>query len=97
MHEPDLRIRNEIYSSFVRTGNAPTPSETARALEAIEGHARKFPKGQLLEERDSLWVQALVNAGKFDEARLRAAEFRASFPDSMLLPAVEAALASIPK
>lgn len=33
MHEPDLRIRNEIYSSFVRTGNAPTPSETARALD----------------------------------------------------------------
>ena len=33
MHEPDLRIRNEIYSSFVRTGNAPTPCETARALD----------------------------------------------------------------
>jgi hypothetical protein len=28
----DLRIRNEIYSSFVRTGNAPTPAETAAAL-----------------------------------------------------------------
>ncbi len=33
MHEPDLRIRNEIYSSFVRTGKAPAPSEIARALD----------------------------------------------------------------
>lgn len=28
----DLRIRNEIYSSFVRTGTAPGPAETAAAL-----------------------------------------------------------------
>jgi alkylmercury lyase-like protein len=32
MDELDLRIRNEIYSSFVRIGNAPMPSETAAAL-----------------------------------------------------------------
>jgi hypothetical protein len=30
--EFDLRIRNEIYSSFVRNGDAPTPGETAAAL-----------------------------------------------------------------
>ena len=32
MDELDLRIRNEIYSSFVRTGTAPAPTETAAAL-----------------------------------------------------------------
>ena len=36
MDELDLRIRNEIYSSFVRTGIAPTPAETAAALGAAE-------------------------------------------------------------
>jgi hypothetical protein len=37
VHEPDLGIRNEIYSSFVRTGDAPTPSEVARALDLAPG------------------------------------------------------------
>ena len=32
MDELDLRIRNEIYSSFVRIGNAPTAGEIAAAL-----------------------------------------------------------------
>jgi hypothetical protein len=32
MDEFDLRIRNEIYSSFVRDGLAQTPAETASAL-----------------------------------------------------------------
>jgi hypothetical protein len=31
--EFDLRIRSEVYGSFVRTGNAPSPEETAKALE----------------------------------------------------------------
>ena len=32
MDELDLRIRNEIYSSFVRSGNAPAAGEIAAAL-----------------------------------------------------------------
>ena len=32
MNELDLHIRNEIYSSFVRTGNAPETAETAATL-----------------------------------------------------------------
>jgi hypothetical protein len=39
VHEPDLRIRNEIYSSFVRTGDAPAPSEVARALDLAPDEA----------------------------------------------------------
>jgi hypothetical protein len=36
MDELDLRIRNEIYSSFVRTGTAPTPADTAATLAVAE-------------------------------------------------------------
>ncbi len=32
MDELDLRIRNQIYSSFVRIGTPPSPGETAAAL-----------------------------------------------------------------
>src|SRR5687768_4127559 len=36
MDELDLRIRNETYSSFVRSGTAPAPAETAAALGLAE-------------------------------------------------------------
>ena len=32
MDELDLRIRNHLYASFVRTGNAPAPAEVAEVL-----------------------------------------------------------------
>ncbi|MHB8877703.1 MAG: hypothetical protein ACYC8T_28770 [Myxococcaceae bacterium] len=75
---------------------ALTRRETEKALQVLREHGQRFPKGQLLEERESLLVQALVNAGQLDDARARAAEFRRRFPESMLLPAVEAALSSVP-
>jgi hypothetical protein len=34
--ELDLGIRNAVYGSFVRTGNAPAPAETAAALDLVE-------------------------------------------------------------
>ena len=37
VRELDLRIRNEVYSSFVRTGDAPSAAETAVALGLAEG------------------------------------------------------------
>jgi outer membrane protein assembly factor BamD (BamD/ComL family) len=80
--------------------------ETARAavargqsgatIGALRRHEQEFPQGRLAEERESLWVQALVMGGQYDEARARAARFRQKFPDSMLLPAVESAVGSIP-
>jgi hypothetical protein len=36
--ELDLRIRNHLYGSFVKTGNAPTPAEAAAALDLSESH-----------------------------------------------------------
>jgi hypothetical protein len=70
--------------------------DVAHALEALATHAARFPNGQLSEERESLQVQALASSGRLDEARLRAAEFRARFPNSLLLPAVDAALEPLP-
>ena len=89
--ERDLALADERgLIEIARTALARR--DTARALEAIEDHANRFPRGQLVEERESLWVQALVNAGNVEGARRRATDFRRSFPESMLLPAVDAAL-----
>jgi hypothetical protein len=67
------------------------------ALDAIERHAREFPKGQLAEEREGLRVIALARGGRSEEAEQRASAFRKRYPKSVLLPATEAAVESEPK
>ena len=66
-----------------------------RALALLAWHARKFPHGQLAEEREALWVQALVRKGAATEARTRAVLFERRFPLSIQLAIVRAAVQSI--
>lgn len=65
------------------------------ALEAIEQHQRRFARGQLAEDRESLAVEALVTLGRGDEARRRAEAFRRRWPDGVYRARVDAALALI--
>lgn len=62
------------------------------ALTACDAHTRKFPNGQLAEERESLAIRALVLLGRRDEATARAAQFKTRYPDSLLSDVVDAAL-----
>lgn len=64
----------------------------AAAFEALTRHAQAFPRGRLGEEREGLWIHALLQAGRRDEARARFERFRRSYPRSMLIPAFEASL-----
>lgn len=75
---------------------ALTAGEPARALALLDEHTRRYPRPQLGEEREALAIQALATMGRYDEARARAARFRAASPNSLFLPAVDATLASIP-
>ncbi len=75
---------------------ALTAHEPERTLALLSEHARRFSRPQLGEEREALAIQALAVEGRFDEARARGARFRASAPNSLFLPAVDATLASIP-
>ena len=68
--------------------------DAAAALVALRGHEREHPRGRLTEEREALYVRALARAGKHDEAKARAAEFRARFPKSLLMGAVDDATAN---
>lgn len=70
--------------------------QNERGMEALQQHLRRFPYGRLAEERESLWIQALINIGQASEARLRAQRFRSQFPHSLLLPMVDSALQSPP-
>jgi hypothetical protein len=69
---------------------------SAAAFDALEDHARTFPRGKLGEEREALWIRALARAGRSEEARERAAQFRATHPHSLLLPSIEETVGTIP-
>src|SRR5690606_7956990 len=60
------------------------------ALVSLGAHQRDFPAGALAEERDVLWIQALLADGRADAARRRAAIFRRRHPESIHGPALEA-------
>jgi hypothetical protein len=70
--------------------NAVGRGDGAGALQAIEEHERKFPRGALDQEREAMAIQALRLLGREGEAEARLDRFRARFPTSALLPALEA-------
>jgi hypothetical protein len=70
--------------------------EAAGALAALARHEQTFPHGELTEEREGLFVQALVAARRYDDARARAARFSRRYPRSLFAPVVAQALESIP-
>ncbi len=68
----------------------------SRAIPRLELHRRRFPVPLLGEERDAMWIEALVKSGRYGEARARAEAFRKSAPGSLFSSVVESSLASIP-
>ena len=70
--------------------------DSASALASLDEHAKRFPQGTQVQEREALAVQALVRAGRTAEARARGDRFKKSYPASLYLPSVNAALESIP-
>jgi len=66
------------------------------ALAASSRHEKRYPSGALAEEREAMAIQALILLERYDQARVRGASFHQRFPGSVLAPAVDAALATIP-
>jgi hypothetical protein len=65
------------------------------ALALLAAHARRFAHGQLEEEREALWIHALVLQGHASEAQVRAREFERRFPNSIQRESVRTAVQSI--
>lgn len=64
-------------------------SDPGSALSATEEHARRYPNGALLQEREFIAIQALVRLGRRSEAVTRAAQFRSRFPESAHLRRID--------
>ena len=62
-----------------------------QALPALTEHARRFPNGQLTEDRIALQAQTLCEAGDVKAGLQKAAALRKAFPSSSHLPRVHRA------
>ena len=67
-------------------------SETRKALSLVSKHRGRFPHGALVEERESIWIRALVERGSVEKAKKRGARFLRRYPRSIHRAAVERAL-----
>jgi hypothetical protein len=72
-----------------RGRTALTRKDAAGALAAAEEHAARFPKGELVQEREALRIEALLMADRNGEARAAFDDFRRAFPESILVPLLE--------
>lgn len=59
------------------------------SLEAIRLHALRYSRGVLAEERDALWIQALLAAGQRRQATQRFEQFNQDYPGSPLRSGIE--------
>ncbi len=74
---------------------ALTRGEPQAGLAPLARHAVRFPNGQLVEEREALYIRILVALERDGEATVRATAFRRRFPDSLFKTVVDNALATI--
>jgi hypothetical protein len=70
--------------------------EPTRSLEHLARHRRAFASPRLGEERDAMFVEALVKAGRYSEARAQAEAFHRTWPGSLFAATVDSAAESIP-
>jgi hypothetical protein len=89
----DLALAKE-RSLIDMARSALARGRSAAAISALRDHESAFPAGRLSEEREALWVQVLASSGQRAQAVRRAASFHRQFPNSMLAPAVEAAVST---
>jgi hypothetical protein len=67
-------------------------SNPAATLQKCDEHARTFPKGTLVQEREVMAIDALLRLGRRADAEARAERFRRNFPRSGHLRRVDALL-----
>jgi hypothetical protein len=77
-----------------RARSALVRRDAAEALSALRAHEKSYSRGQLVEEREGMRVQALVLAHDFGSARAAGERFRKVYSHSVFLPVVDRALES---
>jgi hypothetical protein len=89
--EPPVRSSRREIAQLVRI-RALLERDPAAAYRLARQSDREFPHGVLSEERQALQVLALAKSGASEDARRKAQEFFARYPQSPMRERVEAAL-----
>ena len=77
---------------LLRRARRALPQNPRGTLELTRRHAREFPRGVLVQEREALAVDALARVGRTSEARKRAERFLRAYPRSAQRARVESVL-----
>jgi hypothetical protein len=80
----EARLLQRIYGALKR-------DDVDAALRLVAEHRRRFPAGQLVQERRAVEVEALCSSGRTRQGRAKAAAFEADFPGSTHLSRVRTA------
>jgi hypothetical protein len=72
----------EAELAILRPARAHVRSAPKRALELVAEHARRYPRGALIEEREVIAIEALLTSARVDDAAARARSFFADYPRS---------------
>jgi hypothetical protein len=83
-HDPvaSAPIDRETEVSLLSRAQEALGRDPARALDLVHDHEQRFGTGLLVQEREVIAIEALVQLGRKQEAEARAAAFRARFPRS---------------
>lgn len=90
----NARVAERILLDSARTAYARGELEAARS--ALVQHRERYPNGAFAEEREALSVRLFHDMGRDADAKEAGERFRARYPKSLMLPAVEATLEQIP-
>lgn len=63
-----------------------------KAMALTQMHARRFPEGTLIQEREAIAIRALFSMGRIEAARQRGMAFLAEYPTSIHRSAVQSLL-----
>lgn len=89
--DEDLSFRDEL-SLLERAHAALSGDDIDGATAALSQHARRFPRGRLVPEREALRVQCVAASGDRDAASAARERFHRRFPDSVLGASVDRAV-----
>jgi hypothetical protein len=79
---PEPSAAGPSEADLLGAAQAALAASPARSLSLVGEHARKFPRGLLVQEREVLAIEALSRLGRAQEASARAERFLAAFPRS---------------
>jgi hypothetical protein len=80
-----LASRAPTESELLFDARKALPGDAQLALRLLSEHASRYPKGQLVPEREVLAIEALRKLGRTQEADARLQRFQARYPNSLHL------------